>query len=98
LKAKRQESGAPPVSEEAKVANADKTFGKHMQEEAAQEFIEGSGPNTIAEANSIRRSCGDIVPHLSPEAQLKQREKKPMHKRFFPEGNDRKKRPYLQGT
>jgi hypothetical protein len=38
------------------------------------------------------------VPHLSPEAQLKQREKKPMHKRFFPEGNDRKKRPYLQGT
>ena len=40
LKAKRQESGAPPVGEEAKVANADKAFGKHMQEETAQELIE----------------------------------------------------------
>ena len=30
LKAKRQESGAPPVGEEAKVANADKAFGKQM--------------------------------------------------------------------
>jgi len=41
LKAKRQESGAPPVGDEAKVANADKAFGKHMQEEAAHELIEG---------------------------------------------------------
>jgi hypothetical protein len=28
LKAKGQESGAPPMGEEAKVANADKAFGK----------------------------------------------------------------------
>jgi hypothetical protein len=41
LRAKRQESGAAPVGEEAKVANADKAFGKDMQEEAAQELIEG---------------------------------------------------------
>jgi hypothetical protein len=41
LKAKRQEGGAPPVGEEAEVANADKAFGKDMQEEAAQELIEG---------------------------------------------------------
>ena len=41
LKAKRQESGAPPVGEEAKVANADKAYGKQMQQEAAQELIEG---------------------------------------------------------
>jgi hypothetical protein len=41
LKAKRQCGGAPPVGEEAKVANADKAFGKDMQEEAAQELIEG---------------------------------------------------------
>ena len=40
LKAKGQESGAPPVSEEAEVANADEAFGKDMQEEAAQELIE----------------------------------------------------------
>jgi hypothetical protein len=41
LKAKRQKSGPTPVGEEATVANADKAFGKHMQEEAAQELIEG---------------------------------------------------------
>jgi hypothetical protein len=41
LKAKRQESGAPPVGEEAKVTNADKAFGQHMQEETAQELVEG---------------------------------------------------------
>jgi hypothetical protein len=41
LKAKGQESVAPPVGEEAKVANADKAFGKHMQQEALQELIQG---------------------------------------------------------
>ena len=41
LKAKRQESGASPVGDETKVANADEAFGKQMQQEAAQELIEG---------------------------------------------------------
>jgi hypothetical protein len=41
LKTERKESGAPPVGEEAKVADADKALGKDMQEEAAQELIEG---------------------------------------------------------
>jgi hypothetical protein len=41
LKAKRQESAAPAVGEEAKVANADKAFGQQMQQEATQELIEG---------------------------------------------------------
>jgi len=40
LQAKRQESGAPAISEEAKVADADEAFGKQMQEEAAEELIE----------------------------------------------------------
>src|ERR1039458_8861698 len=40
LQAKRQESGAPPVGEEAKVADADEAFGQQVQEEAAQELIE----------------------------------------------------------
>ena len=40
MKAKRQERGAPAVGEEAEVPNAHETFGKHVQEEAAQEFIE----------------------------------------------------------
>jgi len=29
--------GAPPVSEEAKVADADEAFGQQVQQEAAQE-------------------------------------------------------------
>ena len=41
LKAKRQEGGAPAVGKETKVANADEAFGKQMQQEAAQELIEG---------------------------------------------------------
>jgi hypothetical protein len=41
LKAEGEDSGAPPVGEEAKVANADEAFGKQMQQEAAQELIEG---------------------------------------------------------
>ena len=40
LKAKGQESGAPPVGQEAEVANANEPFGKHVQQEAAQELIE----------------------------------------------------------
>jgi hypothetical protein len=41
LKAKRQESSPPPVGEEAEVANADKAFGKQMQQETVQDLIEG---------------------------------------------------------
>src|SRR5579872_755904 len=40
LKAKRQESGASAVGEEAKVANADEAFGQQVQQEAAQELIQ----------------------------------------------------------
>ena len=41
MKAEGQESSPPAVGEEAKVANADKAFGQHMQEETAQELVEG---------------------------------------------------------
>ena len=40
MKAKWQELGASPVGEEAEVPDAHETFGKHVQQEAAQEFIE----------------------------------------------------------
>ena len=40
MKTKRQESGTPPTSQEAKVANAHETFGEQMQQEAAHELIE----------------------------------------------------------
>jgi hypothetical protein len=40
LKAKRQESGAAAVSEEAEVADADEAFGQQVQQTAAQELIE----------------------------------------------------------
>src|SRR5487761_163851 len=40
MKAKRQERSASAVGEEAEVANAHEAFRKHVQQEAAQEFIE----------------------------------------------------------
>jgi hypothetical protein len=40
LPAKWQESGPPPVGEKAKMANADETFGEHVQQKAAQELVE----------------------------------------------------------
>jgi len=40
MKAKRQERGAPAVGEKAEVPDAHETFGKHVQQEAAKEFIE----------------------------------------------------------
>ena len=40
MKAKWQELGALAVGEEAEVPDAHETFGKHVQQEAAQEFIE----------------------------------------------------------
>jgi hypothetical protein len=40
LKAKWQERSAPPVGEEAGVADADEAFGQQVQQEAAQELIE----------------------------------------------------------
>ena len=40
VKAKRQQRGPSPVGQEAEVPNAYETFGKHVQQEAAQEFIE----------------------------------------------------------
>jgi hypothetical protein len=41
LKTEREESGAPAVGKETKVANADEALGKQMQQEATQELIEG---------------------------------------------------------
>ena len=38
LKAKRQESGAAAVGEEAELADADQAGGQHVQQEAAQEL------------------------------------------------------------
>src|SRR5438105_2674281 len=35
-----QQGGAPSIGEEAKVADADETFGEQVQEEAAQELIQ----------------------------------------------------------
>src|SRR5713101_3958613 len=40
MKGKGQKRGAPAVGEEAEVSDAHETFGKHVQQEAAQEFIE----------------------------------------------------------
>jgi hypothetical protein len=47
VKAKRQQRGASPVGQEAEVANAHEAFGKHVQQEAAQEFIEWKGQQLL---------------------------------------------------
>ena len=47
LKAERQEGSALPVGEEAEVADAHEAFGKHVQQEAAQELLDGT-PRAIA--------------------------------------------------
>jgi hypothetical protein len=41
VESKAAGGGAPAVGKETKVANADKAFGKHMQQEPPQELIEG---------------------------------------------------------
>ena len=48
--------GSSPVSEEAKVANADKAFGKQVQQEAAQELIEGDVYKRQAHRRSFDRA------------------------------------------
>ena len=40
MKTKRQEFGASAIGEKSEVADAHEAFGKHVQEEAAQEFID----------------------------------------------------------
>ena len=47
VKAKRQQRGAPPVGQKAEVPNTDEAFGKHVQQEAAQEFIERKGQQLL---------------------------------------------------
>jgi hypothetical protein len=62
LRAKRQESGAAPAGEEAKVANADKAFGKDMQEEAAQELIERQGQEFfLIVVSTVAPAKGNLV-------------------------------------
>ena len=40
VKTKRQECGASAIGEESEVADAHEAFRKHVQEKAAQEFID----------------------------------------------------------
>jgi len=52
LSAKRQKRGAPPIGEEAEIANADEAFGEQVQQEAAQELIQRLG-------SSVSVRCGE---------------------------------------
>jgi hypothetical protein len=62
LQAKRQESGAPAISEEAKMADADEAFGKQMQEEAAQELIQGQGHQLLfIVVSGVAPTKGDLA-------------------------------------
>ena len=47
LKAKRQESGAPAVSQKAEVTDTNEALGEQVQQEAAQELIQGQAPGFL---------------------------------------------------
>ena len=62
LKAERQEGGAAPVGEEAEVADANEAFGEQVQQEAAQELIEGQGHQFLFIVMSgVASTKGDLV-------------------------------------
>jgi hypothetical protein len=62
LKAKRQESGAAAVGEEAEVADANEAFGEQVQQEAAQKLIERQGHQLVfIVVSGIAPAKGDLV-------------------------------------
>jgi len=71
LKAEGQESSPPPVGEEAKVANADKPFGKHMQQEAPQELIQGYGHQLLfLVVSGVAPAKGNLVVDQGDESMI----------------------------
>ena len=61
MKAKWEECGAPAVGEKAEVPNAYETFGKQVQQEAAQEFIERKGHQLLfVVVSGIPPAKGDL--------------------------------------
>ena len=64
VKAKRQQSGASPVGEEAEVANAHEAFRKHMQEETAQEFIDSKSQQLLfVVVSGVAPAKSDVAIH-----------------------------------
>src|ERR1700730_2849568 len=62
LKAKGQGRGAPPVGQEAEVADAYKTFGEQVQQEAAQELVDGEGHELLlVVVSGIAPAKGDLA-------------------------------------
>ena len=62
MKAKRQESGAAAVGEEAEVADADEAFGEQVQQEAAQKLLEREGHQLVfIVVSGIAPAKGDLV-------------------------------------
>jgi len=62
LKAKRQESGAAAIGEEAEMANADEAFGEQVQQEAAQKLIERQGHQLVfIVVSGIAPAKGDLI-------------------------------------
>ena len=62
MKAKRQESGAAAVGEEAEVADADEAFGEQVQQEAVQKLLEREGHQLVfIVVSGIAPAKGDLV-------------------------------------
>jgi hypothetical protein len=62
VKAKRQESGAPAVGQEAEVADAHETFGKHVPQKSTQEFIDSKNQQLLfVVVSGVTPTKGDFV-------------------------------------
>ena len=62
MKAKRQESGAAAIGEEAEMTDADEAFGEQVQQEAAQKLIERQGHQLVfIVVSGIAPAKGDLI-------------------------------------
>ena len=71
LEAKWQESRASPVSQKAEVADAHEARGKHVEQEAAQELLDGQGHQALLVAVcGISPAEGDLVPRKGDQSMI----------------------------
>ena len=62
LKAKWQESRTPSVGQKAEVSDADEAGRKHVEQEAAQEFLDGKGHEVLLVAvRGVSPAKGNLV-------------------------------------
>ena len=69
--AQRQQNGAPSVGEDAEVADADEAFGEQVQQEAAQELIDGESHQLLlVVVGGVAPAEGDLAVGQCDEAMV----------------------------